>query len=173
MRIPIPSMFVKGSAAFSPDRRHRYLLEREWDSTKERLLFIMLNPSTATEEDNDPTVERCQVRAVASGFGSLLVANLFAWRSTDPDELLRVADPVGPENDSMIFHAAARAALVVAAWGNHKAVRGRAAKVLSLIRLAGRVPHALRRNADGSPSHPLYLDYDLKPFPMEAQQDES
>lgn len=92
--------------------------------------------------------------------------NIFAWRSTDPGVLYQVADPVGKENDFAIAQAAAESALVVCGWGMHGALRDRGEQVLGLIRRAGKVPHALRINANGTPEHPLYLSYKLQPKPF-------
>jgi hypothetical protein len=90
----------KGDAAsvavYSDCERYRYSLTRVWDADGSRALFIMLNPSTATEVQNDPTVERCERRARALGFGAFRVLNIFAWRATDPRDMRAAADPVGP-----------------------------------------------------------------------------
>ncbi len=127
----------------------------------------MLNPSTADEQQNDPTVERCERRARAGAYGALVVGNLFAWRSTDPRALYDVADPVGPDNDQHLAAIASEAARVVCAWGRHGALQGRGPAVVRLL-----APHRARLaclgvNADGSPKHPLYLPYTaaLVPFP--------
>jgi len=154
-------------AAFSPDRKYRWSLHRIWQSAAPLVCYVLLNPSTADESKNDPTVERCQVRALNAGFGGLLVVNIFAWRSTDPAELYQVADPVGaPYNDSVIINSVRKSELVVCGWGMHGALQDRGKQVLELIRSAGKVPHALRINSDGSPEHPLYLSYKLQPQPI-------
>ncbi|MDD5001528.1 MAG: DUF1643 domain-containing protein [Thiomonas arsenitoxydans] len=153
-------------ATFSPCRYYRYTLWRTWDTSKPACLFLMLNPSTADETDNDPTVERCQRRAVAMGYGGLVVCNIFAYRSTDPGVLYTASDPVGPDNDVAIVAQAQAAGLVVCGWGTHGALQGRGAAVLSMLRDAGVTPHALRINRDGSPQHPLYVGYARQPFAM-------
>ena len=80
--------FQKGDAAseavYSDCEAYRYSLTRIWEGAGQRVGFVMLNPSTATETQNDPTVERCERRARALGFGSFTVVNIFAWRDTDP-----------------------------------------------------------------------------------------
>lgn len=158
---------MKTGATFSADRRYRWTLHRIWQPRAPLVCYVLLNPSTADETKNDPTVSRCQARALNAGFGGLLVVNIFAWRSTDPAELYQVADPVGKNtNDFFIYSAALRADLVVCGWGKHGALRDRGEKVLELIRSAGKVPHALRINSDGSPEHPLYLSYKLEPKPI-------
>lgn len=90
------SLFEQSGAAFSPCRRYRYRLWRTWGDAAPAV-FVMLNPSTADEIENDPTVERCERRARAMGFGGLRVANIFSLRSTDPTALYTSDDPVGPE----------------------------------------------------------------------------
>jgi hypothetical protein len=154
-------------AEFSPDRKYRWTLHRIWQPTAPLVCYVLLNPSTADETANDPTVSRCQARAINAGFGGLLVVNIFAWRSTDPAALYKVADPVGgAPNNMAIMNAARKSKLVVCGWGMHGVLQNRGEKVLELIRSAGKVPHALRINSDGSPKHPLYLSYKLKPKPI-------
>lgn len=159
---------IDTGAVFSPCMRYRTKLWRVWEASKPLVLFLLLNPSTADEVRNDPTVERCQRRAVAMGFGGMMVANIFALRSTDPGELYCAVDPVGPGNDEAILDCASRAGLVVCGWGKHGALQGRGPQVLALLRRHGVVPTALQRNADGSPKHPLYVSYEHLPQPIPA-----
>lgn len=160
---------MKTGAVFSPCGLYRYRLWREWDASKPVAVFCMLNPSTADEVQNDPTVERCQRRAVAMGFGRLEVVNVFAFRSTDPGALYVQADPVGPDNDRAIIDAVSGAGLVVCAWGKHAALNGRGEQVQRLMHSAGVEPHALKINKDGSPGHPLYIGYDVQPVPFRLE----
>ena len=95
------------SAAFSPCRRYRYCLSRVWNPKLPSVMFVGLNPSTADEQEDDPTVRRCIGFARNWNFGGLILVNLFAYRSTDPADLLRVDDPVGPGNDKHILASAA------------------------------------------------------------------
>jgi hypothetical protein len=148
---------IRVAATFSPCERYRYTLLREWDLRLRRLLWIMLNPSKATAEIDDPTVAKCQRYARAWGFGSIVVTNLFGWRSTDPKALYSVEDPIGPENDAAIFREVRAASKVICAWGKHGALRDRGAEVLASLRAYGVTPYCLSRNNDGSPGHPLYL----------------
>lgn len=157
-------MFVDAGATFSPCKQYRYKLWRQWDASLPCILFIMLNPSTATERQNDPTVERCQRRAEQMGFGTLGVCNLFAWRSTDPSVLPEVPDPIGPDNDRAILEASSRAGMVVCGWGRDGALAGRGMAVRAMLQDAGVKLHALALTKDGNPGHPLYLSYSLKPF---------
>lgn len=152
-------------ARFSPCKNYRYTLWRAW-ADRPHAMFLMLNPSTADEIDNDPTVERCQRRAAMMGYGGLHVANIFAYRSTDPAALYSVHDPVGPENDKAIMDAALNAGIVICAWGTHGKHMNRGEQVLALLRNAGVKPYCLQINADGTPKHPLYVGYEVSPKPM-------
>ena len=109
---------------------------------------------------------RCTRRAQLWGYGGLVVTNLFAFRTTDPAGLRAVPDPVGPENGAAIVAAALGAALVVCAWGNHGAYRGRVSAVRALLDGLGVTPHHLALTRRGEPAHPLYLAYGLAPVPM-------
>jgi len=156
------SLFVAGtkpgsSATFSPCRQWRYTLERRWSNAPGRVVFIGLNPSTADESKDDPTIRRCIGYAKAWGLHAYTMLNLFAWRSTDPKALYSVDDPIGPDNDAAIFREVRGAAKVIAAWGKHGALRGRGDEVLMSLKAHGVTVHCLSRNNDNSPSHPLYL----------------
>lgn len=154
------------TATFSPCRRYRYTLGRIWNPQKPSLVFCMLNPSTADETQNDPTVERCQRRADRMGFGGVTVLNLFALRSTDPAGLYEIDDPVGPENDQSILDVCLRAPMVICAWGKHGHHMGRAETVLHKLRAEAIPLFALATNKDGSPKHPLYVRNGAVPFPF-------
>jgi hypothetical protein len=159
-----------GSAVFDsprPDARYRYLLGRTWGRERPAV-FVMLNPSTATTTEDDPTVRRCIGYARAWNCGGLVVANIFALRSTDPDQLLIVGDPVGPDNDRHIWDAVLSGSPVVCAWGSHKAIRkyNRDHAILDIFRTAGVQPLCLRQT-EGRPHHPLYLPAALRPVPLE------
>lgn len=153
------------TAVYSPCERYRYSLTRTWDGAGRRVMFVMLNPSTATELQNDPTVERCERRARALGFGSFRVTNIFAWRETDPKKMRAVADPVGPDNDAAIRAGADWADMVVAGWGTHGAHLDRGPAVAALLRATGRPLHHLGLTRDGHPRHPLYIAYREQPQP--------
>lgn len=163
---------IKGDApsvaVYSDCERYRYSLTRVWEPEGPRVMFVMLNPSTATEVQNDPTVERCERRARALGFGAFRVTNIFAWRETDPKAMRRAADPVGPGNDAAILEGAAWADRVVAAWGAHGAHLNRGPQVEALLRGAGAELHALGLSKGGHPRHPLYIAYTAAPEPWTA-----
>ncbi len=146
---------IEGSARFSRCGRYRTRLDRWWDRSRPAVLFIGLNPSTADAVRNDPTVRRCIGFAMRWGFGGLVVANAFAWRSTDPAGLLATPDPVGPGNDPAIAAAAEECGKVVAAWGTHGGLLDRQRRLVEL--LAPIAPlWCLGRTREGFPRHPLY-----------------
>ena len=125
--------------------------------------FLMLNPSTADEWKLDPSCTRARLYAERWGYGALIVTNVFGWRATDPEEMKAVRDPVGRGNDRAILRAARESAIVVCAWGNHGAHRGRSDAVRELLQKAQIEARVLRMNAGGEPAHPLYLPARLKP----------
>ncbi|HBX22632.1 MAG TPA: DUF1643 domain-containing protein [Desulfotomaculum sp.] len=159
---------MKTTAAIDDTGKYRYSLIREWDEDKPRVLFIMLNPSTADTTQDDPTIRRCIGLAKRWGYGSVEVVNLFAYRSTDPRQLAMVTDPVGPLNDEYIRSAMARAHLVVAAWGTKGTLRNRHLKIFHLaneVRLAKASMFCLDMTKRGHPKHPLYISNQVKPKP--------
>lgn len=163
---------LKGDAAsvavYSLCELYRYSLTRVWDAGAERVLFIMLNPSTATEVQNDPTVERCERRARALGFGAFRVLNIFAYRATDPRDMKRAEDPVGPGNDEAMLDGLEWADAVVCAWGTHGEHRGRGPAVADLLRGTGRDLLHLGLSKAGHPKHPLYIGYAVQPMIWEG-----
>lgn len=167
-------------AIFSDDMLYRFRLWRCWNPGLPRALFIMLNPSTADEYSNDPTIERQQRRVMSWGvkdlfgnrgkeFGSIEVVNACAWRSTDPEALYRVKDPVGPLNWKTVRESAQAAidggGVAICGWGTHlKQLKpDYALDVLLMIALRPLNLSALQLNDDATPAHPLYLPYELKP----------
>lgn len=153
------------TAIYSDDERFRYDLIRTWDDAGLRIVFVMLNPSTATELANDPTVERCERRARALGYGAFRVTNIFAFRATDPRDMRAQPDPIGPANDAAIRDAAAWADAVVCAWGTHGAYLGRGGAVEHMLRAGGHVLTTLGLSKAGHPKHPLYIGYQIRPTP--------
>ncbi len=152
------------TAVYSDCETYRYSLTREWDANGLRLTFVMLNPSTATEVQNDPTVERCERRARHLGFGAFRVTNIFAFRATDPRDMRSAADPVGPDNDAALRDAVDWADQVIAAWGTHGEHRGRGPHVATLLRGLGKPLFHLGLSKAGHPRHPLYLPYAQTPM---------
>jgi hypothetical protein len=167
----ITRMFHQGdtlsSAVYSRCGTYRYALSRVWEPDVPPLLFILLNPSTATEQRNDPTLARCETRARRMGFGGVCVVNLFALRATDPRLLRHVADPVGPMNDATLIDHLARAALVICGWGARGRLAGRDSGVLRLVMASGHRPHHLGLTRADQPMHPLYRPLNLLPQPWD------
>ena len=149
---------VVSEAVYSRCERYRYLLTRRWGSGR-ALLYIMLNPSTATEIANDPTIERCERRARALGFEALLIGNLFAWRETSPALLRKADDPVGPDNAAALDRAVREADEVLAAWGVHGAHLDEGARMERWLRERGVRLRTLGLTRAGHPRHPLYVSY--------------
>ena len=133
--------------------------------SKQFVAFIGLNPSTADETQDDPTVRRCIGFAKHWGFGGMFMLNIFALRSTDPRALYRAEDPTGPENDYWITQVVQKREVtrVVACWGNHGALLSRGWEVKKLDRLRGALWRIGELTKTGQPRHPLYLKGDLVP----------
>lgn len=155
-------IFMERSARFSPCRNYRYELWRTWDSARPYAMFIGLNPSTADETQDDPTIRRCIRFAHDWGYGALCMGNLFALRATDPRVMLAHHEPVGPDNGATLQRLAAGAGIVVAAWGAHGTHRGRHAWALACLPNL----HHLGLTASGQPRHPLYLPASTMPRAM-------
>lgn len=126
-----------------------------------RVAFVMLNPSTADAEVNDPTIRRCIGFARDWGYGSIEVVNLFSYRATRPQQLKQASDPVGERTNEFIVAASDRAELLVLAWGNWGTLLNRDCEVLEL--LGDRPAYCLERNRSGQPRHPLYASRQTQP----------
>jgi hypothetical protein len=153
---------VSAWAKKDPTGQYRYLLGREWEPSKGRVVFVMLNPSIADEEQDDPTLRKCVEFAKAWGFGSLEVVNLFAYRATKPEELYDVKDPVGPENDRYVLQAINRASKIIVAWGKDGSLRNRDQKVLWLIPDDISL-YCLGQTKDRDPRHPGRVKNNTEP----------
>lgn len=168
-----PGIVMQGArdswAVFSSCGAFRYMLGRQWDETLPVMVVCMLNPSKADHRQNDPTVIRMIGFAKREECGGLVIVNAFALRATDPRELLRAEDPVGPRNDNAINLVVAGSLLpnmmkMIAAWGvpKNKAIETRFNYVKCLMRQArGVVWHFGDRTKNGHPRHPLYLRGDV------------
>ena len=157
---------MTNACVFSADRRHRYTLVHRWDDlltaeTGRAIAWIALNPSTADENQLDPTLRRIRGFSTAWGYTHFIMLNAFAFRATDPADMKAAADPVGPENDRWIAHWAERADRVMVAWGEHGAFLNRHAQVAAL--LDPQKTFCLARNASGQPKHPLYVAQRTRP----------
>lgn len=150
---------IQSEATFSPCRTWRYSLFRRWSNGGDYAMFIGLNPSTADETQDDPTVRRCIRYAQSWGYNALYMTNIFAFRATDPKAMKRFDDPIGPDNDETLIRLAAHAGIVIAAWGVHGEHMGRGNAVRRFLHRM----HVLKLTNGGHPRHPLYLKADLKP----------
>ena len=159
-----------GTAVISADGRYRYQLSRQIDTRgmldAGMLNVILLNPSTATAEQEDQTIRRCIGYAQAWGYGTLVVTNLFALRSRLPAALKLAADPIGPDNDVHLTKVARRADLVLVAWGAVGGYLGRDMVVFRLVSSFDVPVRCLGRTKRGYPLHPLYCRADLQPVPF-------
>lgn len=156
----IEDLFNSRSADFSEDRIYRYTLWQWWNEDLPAVQFICLNPSTADEVKNDPTVVRCIRFAYDWGYGGFCMTNLFAYRTSNPRGMKAQRDPVGPDNDKWLQEIYKKTGLTIAAWGTHGSHNDRARQVTGIL---GPI-FCLRMNKEGSPAHPLYLDSDRIPF---------
>ncbi|MCK5017989.1 MAG: DUF1643 domain-containing protein [Candidatus Peribacteraceae bacterium] len=150
-------------AVFSDDKKYRYGLTRQWDETKPYVCFIGLNPSTADEEVDDPTIRKCIKFAKSWGYGGIYMVNLFAYRATDPKEMLAQEDPFGPDNDTWVEYFAGKADKVIAAWGNDGNYWGASIDMKVLFHQLKKSLYCLKLNKTKEPAHPLYLKDELKP----------
>jgi hypothetical protein len=163
------TLIQQSVAHFSPCEKFRYWLRRDWDLTKNAIAFLMLNPSTADEMVNDPTIERCQRRAITMGYGSMIIVNLFPFRMTDSKLLSTVENLLGDatEADAAILRAVKISQMTVCGWGKHALAAPRAQHIMTLLtqkNLQNKVM-CLQLNADNSPQHPLYIGYAKQPVP--------
>ncbi|CAE6899338.1 DUF1643 domain-containing protein [Paraburkholderia domus] len=154
--------FAGGSAVISECGRYRYLLEREGDALTagtDRAAFLMLNPSVADAAVDDPTIRRCRAFAKLWGCDGIIVANLYAYRSTDPSALWTCDDPVGPENDDHLYALGVCPGRIVCAWGAN-ARDDRVREVVRVLQDVGAYLLCLGVTKSGAPRHPLYVASD-------------
>lgn len=164
-------MEIVKDALLSECRKYRYTLTRTWDPGHFRALFLMVNPSMADHKNDDPTVKRCMSFAQSWGAGSLVIANWFAFRSSEPEDLLQQVDPVGPRNRRILKDLLFDAKIVVCAWGSHgNKVNALIAEEIPYMQwsLNSRELWCLGTTQDGSPRHPLFLprSAELEPFAL-------
>lgn len=136
----------------------RYSLYRGWDTRLPTVCWVMLNPSTANETEDDHTIRKCVAFSEIYGFGQMVVVNLFAFRTKSPGVLKRHGYPVGPENDRHIRMASVSSQMVIAAWGAHGRGLQRARDVVGLLSSCKSIK-ALKILHGGVPGHPLMLSY--------------
>lgn len=145
---------------------YRYSLTHKWTGGPDKkVVFLMLNPSTADAFKADPTVAGCMVWAQMWAYGELEVVNIFAYRATDPVIMKKAEDPIGPLNNEFIKEAVDSASLIVAAWGAHGTHRGRGREVATKL-LKDTTLTCLETIEGGHPKHPLYIKRTTKPKPF-------
>lgn len=158
---------------------YRYSLGRPLGNGKEGLcVFVCANPSSATHAKNDPTVRKAMQFTDKFGCGEFIMLNIFAFRATDPEEMYKVEDPVGPFNDSIIEYHVKRADQLVCAWGDIGKHRNRSFEVwdklydLFSFDLCPE-PRCFKKNKSGTPKHPLYVAYaaELEPYYLEPKKE--
>lgn len=151
---------MESNAIFSPDRIYRYALTRYWKKSKPYAMFICLNPSTANETEDDPTVRRCIRYSIDWGYGGFVMTNLFGLRATDPKKMLAHPEPIGPDNDKWIKTLGDGAGIIVAGWG---AMGNHLNRDQEIKELLDNQLNYLALTKKGLPRHPLYLKKSLRP----------
>ena len=152
-------------AIFSKCKTYRYELHRIWDAEGPKIMFLMLNPSTANETIDDRTVSRCINYAQEWGYGGLLIGNLFSYRSRYPEKLFCPDDPIGPLNNFHLKEMSKRCERVICAWGNSSLIKKLNFDISKLNDIKAPLFY-LEKMKDGTPKHPLYLRKSLLPRPF-------
>jgi hypothetical protein len=162
-------LLIMRTAVISPCGLYRYRLTRQWIEFGHTLAFVMLNPSTADANIDDPTIRRCIGFARREGYGGIEVANLYAFRATSPTDLWKSTDPCGPENEHHLMDVARKSfwfgSPIVCAWGSHG---GHNNRLIHLMQKQGAELVCLGRTKDGKPRHPLYVRGDQPFEPLHA-----
>lgn len=165
--------YIQVGALISACQQYRYRLWRRWNDGRPVLVFIMLNPSTADGEQDDPTIRKCVGFADRAGYGGIEILNLFAYRATKPADLKLAGWPVGPENDAHIHAVLDTYPSVICAWGANGITRegwNRAHQVMDIVTNHIAQPMALKLTANGVPWHPLMLGYDVEWVPYQLRR---
>jgi hypothetical protein len=163
--LDILEMSDPSPAVFSPCRKYRYTLWRRWgdlfNANDKYVMFIGLNPSTADEISDDPTIRKCRGFAQRWGYSAMVMTNLFAFRATDPKVMKQTSAPIGEDNDHYLRLIATNADRIIAAWGANGPFRHRDQDVIRIIPKG--IVECLRKTKHGHPEHPLYVPYDVVP----------
>ena len=159
--VDIPTKAIDSSVEFSPCEKFRYSLCRTFESGEGSINFIMLNPSTADLVHNDPTINRCEQRAITEGFGEMVITNIFAYRATEPKDMKAFYGKKPCREYEVNFEKirgfAESADKVICAWGNHGAFMDTADRVREVLKPYQQKVFYLKLNKSGEPQHPLYL----------------
>lgn len=162
-QIGLPGIKTENNALISPCEKYRYWLSRNWDYKKPFIAFVMLNPSTADANNDDPTIRRCISFAKYWGYGGIAVFNLYALRATNPKNLWINSNPIGPDNDKHLRKLSDRDR-IVCAWG----ANAKTERVRDFVELSKDMPdklYCLGKTKSGSPRHPLYMPKDMPMIP--------
>lgn len=151
------AQYLENDAVISDCQQYRYLLRRTWHAERPRALLVMLNPSTADASKDDPTIRSCVRLLNAQGYGSLEVVNVFAFRATDPDDLTKTEDPMGPQNERVIAAAVGRCDVVVCAWGAHHLAQRKTSFLKQFLSSRKPAIYCFGKTKAGAPKHPLYI----------------
>ena len=161
--------YLEMTAMISPDHLYRYRLSRLWSRPRSTriALFIMLNPSTADQEKDDPTIRRCVGFAKLWGFDGIYICNLFGYRATDPKRLRAATDPMGPDNLRVILETSQEPEVerIVAGWGANDRHFGAGILLKRALQEEGHELFHLGMTKEGHPKHPLYLPASVRPIP--------
>lgn len=153
------------NAIFDETRKYRYVLSRVINDALPSISFIMLNPSTANENNDDPTIRRIKRFIESWGYGIVYIVNLFAYSSSDPFELKTINDPVGPMNNYYLGLISTISEKIIAAWGTKGNYMNRANQIIDLLPKRNKL-YCLERTKDGYPKHPLYVKKEVIPQPF-------
>lgn len=149
--------YLETDAVISDCGKYRYLLRRTWDYAKPRALFVMLNPSTADASVDDATIRSCVRLSRGLGYGSFEVVNIFGFRATDPDELTKAPDPIGPDNERVVIAAIERCDIPICAWGAFPLAQRKSSFLLGHIKSRRPAAFCFGKTKVGAPRHPLYI----------------
>ena len=164
---------LTSEAKFSEDHKYRYYLIRTWNKKLPRATFIGLNPSTATEQYDNPTTRRCIEFARREGCGSLCMLNIFAYRSTNPSNLSICPEPIGKDNNTYIVEKCKDSQLIVAAWGSRGSLNNRGEEVIDLLysTLPDKQLLCLGKTKNQQSIHPLYQSSKTKLIPIISKKE--
>lgn len=149
--------YLENDAVISDCGKYRYLLRRTWNHKKPRALLVMLNPSTADARQDDATIRSCVRLLSGLGYGSMEVVNVFGYRATKPDELLKADDPAGPMNEEHVKRAIGRCDVVIFAWGAWPHADAASIYIRNAVRAERPAAFCFGRTQSGAPKHPLYV----------------
>ncbi len=141
-------------AEFSIDKKERYSLKREWDKSKNKILYIMLNPSLADDKNDDPTIRRLINFTKKFNYGGFLVGNIFTTITPNPKELDK-SKGMSDKNFEELIKLINKVDQIVYAWGS-------SIEEPQLLKKLVLNPKCFGKNLNGTPKHPLYLPSQTK-----------